>query len=540
MSYCALLSLDASPPSRYLRGSADQTRPTVVEILGPDPLYYRGLIHPRSHMDYSEANKKLTRGIRKFFLLVPGAVYLVTEPWPGKRPRRTYRAVVDGRVETLADAEEIDALPDEERRAWLAEQRARLPPRIQRPLPPVPRVEGRKAFLGMDVLTAARQRIARVFDDFPRIYVSFSGGKDSTVMLHLVAEEAQRRGRRFGLLFIDLEAQYRLTIQHVEEMFALYADVVEPFWVALPLRLRNAVSNIEPRWLCWDPEARDLWVREPPEMAITAPEHFPFFTVGEEFEELTPDFGHWYGDGQLTCCFVGIRTGESLNRWRAIAGRASRYDGLPWTTWQSHTLFNAYPLYDWTTEDIWTFHARTGLPSNQLYHRMHQAGLTIHQQRICQPYGDDQRKGLWLYQIIEPETWGRVVARVAGANAGALYAQESGNIMGRLRIAKPDGHTWQSFSALLLDTMPPPTAEHYRTKISVFLRWWASKGVEVIPDEAPHEEEASRRVPSWRRICKVLLRNDYWCKGLSFTQTKSAYYERYRRKMKERGALWGI
>ena len=71
---------------------------------------------------------------------------------------------------------------------------------------------------------------------------------------------------------------------------------------------------------------------------------------------------------------------------------------------------------------------------------MHQAGLTPHQMRICQPYGDDQRKGLWLFQIIEPETWGKVVARVNGANAGALYAKDSGNILGNLKITKPDGH----------------------------------------------------------------------------------------------------
>ena len=48
--------------------------------------------------------------------------------------------------------------------------------------------------LDMDVLTAARQRISWTFDHFPRVYVSFSAGKDSTVMLHLVADEARARG----------------------------------------------------------------------------------------------------------------------------------------------------------------------------------------------------------------------------------------------------------------------------------------------------------------------------------------------------------
>ena len=74
---------------------------------------------------------------------------------------------------------------------------------------------------------------------------------------------------------------------------------------------------------------------------------------------------------------------------------------------------------------------------------MHKAGLSISQQRICQPYGDDQRRGLWLFHIIEPETWAKVVTRVNGANSGALYVNESGAINGYNKITLPKGHTWE-------------------------------------------------------------------------------------------------
>jgi predicted phosphoadenosine phosphosulfate sulfurtransferase len=196
-----------------------------------------------------------------------------------------------------------------------------------------------------------------------------------------------------------------------------------------------------------------------------------------------------------------------------------------------------YPIYDWQTEDIWTFHGRTGLPYNALYDRMHQAGLTIHQMRICQPYGDDQRKGLWLFHLIEPETWGRVVARVQGANQGALYAQESGNILGVRTVELPPGHTWESYTMLLLASMPEKTAEHYRNKIAVFLRWYQTRGYpDGIPDDGPLEKGP----PSWRRVCKALLRNDYWMKALSFTPHKTAAYDRYTKIMKKRRAVWGL
>lgn len=395
--------------------------------------------------------------------------------------------------------------------------------------------------IGIDVLTAARQRISRAFDDFTRVCVSFSAGKDSTVMLHLVANEARRRGRRFGLLLIDLEAQYRLTMDHAEEMFAEYADVAEPYWMAVPLKLRNAVSQHEPRWMCWDPDAEALWVRRPPKLAVTAHDFAPWFRPGMEFEEFVAEFLPWYGQGEPVCAFVGIRTDESLNRWRAIArDDVARHDGLHWTVAKPGGI-NAYPIYDWRTADIWRYHGKTGLPYNRLYDRMHQAGLTIHQMRICQPYGDDQRKGLWLFHVIEPETWGRVVARVSGANSGALYAQETGSILGRIKVAKPDHLSWEGFARFLLETMPPQMRGHYEVKIRTWLRWWqVNRGYLLIPDSASYREEADKAVPTWRRVCKVLLRHDYWCKGIGFSQTKSDAYDTYRARMAAKQEGWNV
>ncbi len=393
--------------------------------------------------------------------------------------------------------------------------------------------------LGIDVHAAARARIAWVFDNIPRVYVSFSGGKDSTVMLHMVADEARRRGRKIGVLFVDLEGQYKLTIDHIAACYEMYADIVEPYWVALPIHLRNAVSQFEPQWICWDPSRRADWIREPHPTSIVDERYFPFFKRAMEFEEFVPRFGHWYGGGKLTACFVGIRTDESLNRFRTIAaGRKQPLDGKCWTTWCGSSLYNAYPIYDWRTRDIWIYQGKNPeKPYNTLYDRMYQAGLTIHQMRICQPYGDDQRKGLWLFHLIEPETWARIVARVNGANQGALYAQESGNILGNMKIAKPEGHTWESFAKLILSTMPVKTEEHFSNKIAVFLKWYADRGYpNGIPDDGPLD----KTVPSWKRICKALLRNDYWCKGLSFSQHKSEAYEKYLKIMKKRRAAWGI
>lgn len=398
-----------------------------------------------------------------------------------------------------------------------------------------------KNYLNKNVLDAAKDRIRYVFDNFPSIYVSFSGGKDSSVMLHLVMDEAIRRNKRVGVLIVDLEGMYKITIDHIQSMLDLYRDYIDPYWVCLPISLRNAVSVYEPKWICWEPGKENDWIRQPPESGIVDESFFPFFRHGMEFEEFVPEFGKWYGKGKLTACFVGIRADESLNRYRTIKAEKTKFDDKVWTTWIQPGLYNIYPIYDWKVDDIWLYNLRYKKSYNRLYDYMHQAGLTPSQMRICQPYGDDQRRGLWLFHVIEPETWARVVARVNGANQGALYVRETGDIMGNIKITKPEGHTWQSFAELLLNSMPPQTKEHYENKIAVFLHWWEDRGYpRGIPDEADIHDEAAKKAPSWKRVCKALLRNDYWCKGLSFSQTKSDAYEKYKKVMRKRRQAWGI
>lgn len=401
--------------------------------------------------------------------------------------------------------------------------------------------------LGVDVLEAARSRIEWTFDSFSKVYMSGPSGKDSGVMMHLVCEEARRRGTRVGVLFVDMEAQYSMTIEYISKMFSMYADCIDPYWVALPIHLRNAVSVIDPYWVCWDPRCKDTWVRRPPPGAISNYDHFPFYVppsdgTAMEFEEFVPAFGDWYAGGESCACLVGIRTQESLNRWRSIAKkRSSRIEGQPFTSWKGGGLVNVYPIYDWRTEDIWTFHGRTGLPYNPLYDHMYRAGLSIHQQRICQPYGDDQRRGLNMWHVIEPETWHRVVARVSGANYGALYAGKRGNVLGNGKVVLPPTHpTWESYVRFLLDSLPEAEREHYENKIAIFVRHWKSKGVDMA-DEADPGLEAKRKAPSWRRVAKVILLNDRMCRGLSFSQQSGSdsAFSRYRKLMKKRKSEWG-
>jgi len=398
-----------------------------------------------------------------------------------------------------------------------------------------------KRYLKDNVYIAAKKRIEYCFDNFKKIYVSFSGGKDSTVMLFMAIKEAIKRKRKIGLFLVDLEGQYKMTIEHMESILDQYKDNLDIYWFCLPIALRNAVSVYEPKWICWDKDRENDWIRKVPKYGITDESLIPTFKKDMEFEDFILLFGEWYAQGEETCCMVGIRTDESLNRFRTIANQKKTIkDNHYWTTKVTDNVYNAYPIYDWKTEDIWTYHYKNPEDRfNELYEYMYKAGLKISQMRICQPYGDDQRRGLWLFHLIEPETWAKIVSRVNGANSGALYVNESGSITGYNTIKKPKNHTWKSFALMLLNSMPVRSKTHYKNKIILFEKWWMERGYEEgIPDEAAKNLEMKKGVPSWRRVCKSLLRNDYWCKGLGFSQHKNEAYKKYLELMERRKKQW--
>jgi predicted phosphoadenosine phosphosulfate sulfurtransferase len=403
-----------------------------------------------------------------------------------------------------------------------------------------------KKYLEKNVYDAAIERLNLVFDEFERICVSFSGGKDSTVLLHLTLKVAQDRGRLpIDVLFIDLEGQFQTTIDHIVEMLNLPG--INPWWICLPLNLRNAVSVFDPHWCCWDPEEQANWVRPLPEHSsvISNPKHFPWFRHRMEFEEFIVKFPQSIADGKPYASLVAIRADESLHRYIAVAKefgeKKSAYQSrkgkeIKWGTVLSPktpNIVNLYPIYDWRVEDIWAYIGKQKLPYNHLYDQMYLAGMPLSEMRICQPYGDDQRKGLDLWHKVEPDTWFRVLDRVTGANYGSRYARQK--MLGYHRGLKvPEGHSWKSYTFFLLSTLPDVMRERYLSNFAVFLEWWMRHGYpsfdSVFDDETLYlKDSGRRRLPSWRRLALAIMKNDFLCKTLSIGQIKYVFDDVYER-----------
>jgi len=387
-----------------------------------------------------------------------------------------------------------------------------------------------KRYHDVNVYDAARARLRLIFEHFERVCVAFSGGKDSSVMLHLALEVAKETGRGpVHALFIDLEGQYAATIDHVTEMFD--RDDVRPWWICLPLNLRNASSLQEPYWCAWEPGREADWIRPMPRhpAVVSDPAALPFYRYRMEFEEFVPAFNAWLGDDVPTAFLVGVRSDESLNRYLAVKNdRFTKRSAwtppgasapLSWSKREPNGSRSVtfFPIYDWRFADLWRCVAEHGYAYNRVYDRMYQAGVPFSQMRICQPYGDDQRKGLDLFHKIEPHTWFRAVARVAGANYAARYCRQ--RFLGyRGGLGLPPGfESWQRYSQFLLDTMPPPVRQIYRRRIGRFIAWWSRHDypLSTWPDAGVPALENRRAQPSWRRIAVSLLKQDM-ARSLSF------------------------
>ena len=329
----------------------------------------------------------------------------------------------------------------------------------------------------LNVHDAAIKRVQYIFNEFENIYVSFSGGKDSGVCMHLMCEEARRLNRKIGVLFIDIEAHYQMTIDYALEMMNEYSDVIIPYWVCLPMETDNSLSYDEMTWAWWENDKKDIWVREMPTMEyVINVDNNPidYYEYKMTFEDFVAKFGNWYGKGEKTACIVGIRTQESLNRWRAINNEnKSRYKTSKYSTKVDNNVYNFYPIFDWKTEDIWTYYGREEKTYNKFYDLMYQAGVSINQMRIDEPFGDTAKAGLNMFKVIEPKTWVKIVGRVAGANFGNIYANTSIN---SAHYKLPPGHTWESFTHFLLDTLPKKASDHYKEKFDKFIKWWTETG----------------------------------------------------------------
>lgn len=302
----------------------------------------------------------------------------------------------------------------------------------------------------VDVLTAARKRFDWIFAEFDNVKVSWSGGKDSTVVLHLALEAAERAGRLpLTVMFLDQEAEWQATADLARTL--LDDPRISFEWYQVPLRINNSAGlkadNEESEsWLqCWDPNARDVWMREQESEAITVS---PCRSTG---------FHRWLGEYECLepCAIIaGMRAEESPGRRLALL----TYPAWKHVTWgrKGHCSQSVRldPIFDWSWRDVWKAIHEFEWPYNRIYDQQYQHGIGIREMRVSSLIHSTAVGALYYVHEFEPETWARLCRRLPGIGTTHHLSHEE-----MFRAPKELPYmfsTWREYRDHLLENLASP------------------------------------------------------------------------------------
>lgn len=418
-----------------------------------------------------------------------------------------------------------------------------------------------RQYIEKDVYTSLLERLHFIFQEFDNIYLSFSGGKDSGLLLNITLDFQKKYypQKKIGVFHQDFEAQYNATTEYIEKTFKRIQDDVEPYWVCLPMATRTALSSYEMFWYPWDDTKADRWVRPMPKHDyVINLQNNPITTYHYKMaqEDLAKQFGRWYRkvhDMKSTVCLLGMRADESLQRYSGFLNKKYGYKQQCWIGQQFKGVWCASPLYDWTTRDVWHAHFLFNYEYNHLYDLYYMAGLTASQMRVASPFNDYSKDSLNLYRVIDPDIWVKLIGRVRGANFASIYGKTKA--MGYRNVTLPEGHTWKSYTQFLLATLPKKLRNNYIRKFNTSITFWHTVGggleeetiqeliehgykirrngisnytlmknsrvifLEKIPDNTD-DIKSTKDIPSWKRMCYCILKNDHICRFMGFGLTR--------------------
>lgn len=382
-----------------------------------------------------------------------------------------------------------------------------------------------------DVYTLALERARYALARFDHITVSFSGGKDSTACLHVMLDAIHADEARYGkhlpldVFFLDEEGISLETEAYVRRIGQ--RDDVALRWFCIPMWNLNACSAKDGHWWPWDPEKRDKWVRPMPPEAIS---ELPGMVIWPKEKRPTmPDINGLVCPPELgnVGLVMGIRAEESPIRRAACRRKApgepnyvKRISKDDCSTSQGN-LWKVYPIYDWTTEDVWTGPRIFGWDYNETYDLLEMMGLTHFSQRISAPFGEIPIQKLRMFSECFPDVWAGMSERVEGAGCAIRYSETE--LYGfRGHPVKPTGMRWPEFimhyaqqHSMKRQRSTSTDASHYEQildRVQNEIRNHYRQTSHPIPAKHFHPDTGL----SWDFLLHIAIRGDYHAR----TQTK--------------------
>lgn len=315
----------------------------------------------------------------------------------------------------------------------------------------------KQIYINKNVLETTKKRIEFLFDNYDNIHVSISGGKDSTVLAHLMLVEANKRGRKVGLFFLDEEVVYDSTVQQIRYLMELFPENTIKLWYQLEFNLTNSTSLEESQLICWERGKHKIWMRSKEPDSI---QHPSWDRTKETVRDKNKGFGFYDAIDNIqnarsnTAFVVGLRATESPNRWRAVAKNPVDVNGADvyWGTNMKNGNASFYPLYDWNFHDIWKYIYDEELRYSKIYDYQFKKGMGLQEIRVSSLIHEKSFKSLVELPEFEPKTYDKLLKRIKGISIGNLYGKD--NKMLKARKLPKNYNSWLEYRDFLLETYP--------------------------------------------------------------------------------------
>lgn len=289
----------------------------------------------------------------------------------------------------------------------------------------------------VNVLEAAKARIRQLYEEYDNVIVSYSGGKDSLAVLHLcrqVAIEEMGITDKVITWFRDEEVIHDSIIEFVDEYRQM--DWIDMHWWVTPLQSHKYLLGILSEYVQWDP-ARDPanggvgFVRPKPDFGVSLKDlGLPEDTVLSQYTGDEVMCGQFTGS---TVTLTGIRTAESLLRYRAIMAAGSR--GPSAWLGQNKRAVSARPIYDWQENDIFRYFydekiRYAPIYDSQLFSRQplrvgtvitSEAAKQLDKLRVADPDLFDRVVTIWPEMATQWRYWSEYDLRAVLEKYGASY-----------------------------------------------------------------------------------------------------------------------
>ncbi len=296
----------------------------------------------------------------------------------------------------------------------------------------------------IDVVKAARTRIINVFNNDLPVYLSFSAGKDSLCIAHLVyklIKEGRIKAEQLTVIFVDEEAIFPCIEQTVLDWRKKFLLIGAKFdWWCVEVKHFNCFNQLtnDESFICWDNQKQDVWVRKPPAFAIR---NHPLLRPRiDSYQTLMPRV---YKDGIM---LTGVRAAESVQRLQYMANLGVGAKGITGKNM-------IYPIFDWKTRDVWLYLKRKKVDIPAVYLYMWQAGVGKNALRVSQFFSSDTAGSLVRMNEYYPDLMDRVISREPNAYLAALYWDSE--MFGRrsVRRRKAEGKQKRNYKELVKDRL---------------------------------------------------------------------------------------